>query len=59
MNIPHIKEPDTIAHASMSMEEYVEFCAFCRKGNSKLTPENCMTIRTDEMEIKVPFRLDI
>ena len=26
----------------MSLEEYVEFCEVCLKGNSRITPENCL-----------------
>ncbi len=40
----------------MSLLEYAEYCESCLRSNPHITPENCMTIRTDEATMQ-PFRL--
>lgn len=39
----------------MSLREYCDFCEECLRSNSHITPENCMTKRTDEANMQ-PFR---
>jgi hypothetical protein len=41
----------------MSSEEYLEFCDFCIRNNPRITPENCLSRKSGEEEIKVPFRI--
>jgi hypothetical protein len=40
----------------MSSEEYLEFCDFCIRNNPHITPENCLSRKSGEEEIKIPFR---
>jgi hypothetical protein len=40
----------------MSLLEYAEFSESCLRHNPAITPENCMTKRTDEATMQ-PFRL--
>jgi hypothetical protein len=41
----------------MSSEEYLEFCDFCIRNNPRITSENCLSRKSGEEEIKVPFRI--
>lgn len=50
----HVQEPPI---RNMTPEEYVLFCDFCLKANPLLTPQNCMSRKSGEEEIKVPFRV--
>ena len=50
----HVEEPRP---ARMTLREYARFCERCVRGNPCITPENCLTKRTDEAEIKIPFRI--
>ena len=40
----------------MSLREYARFSESCLRSNPSITPQNCMTRRTDEAAMK-PFRL--
>jgi hypothetical protein len=44
------------SHRKMSSEEYLEFCDFCIRNNPHITPENCLSRKSGEEEIKTPFR---
>lgn len=56
LNFPEIKDHPEPPLPKMTLEEYVEFCSFCLENNPNITPENCMTQRADEKDIKEPFR---
>lgn len=43
MNFPKVgNAPEPKPGRKMSLEEYIEFCELCLKGNSRITPENCL-----------------
>lgn len=52
--IGHVREP---VPRKMTSEEYLAFCDFCIRNNSRITPENCMERKTGEEDIRKPFRM--
>ncbi len=53
-DMEHVQEP---RQKGMSLAEYIEFCEFCIKNNSHITPQSCLDRKTGEEEIKAAFRI--
>jgi hypothetical protein len=56
LKFPTIKKVQGPRLSPMSLREYAEYCEACLRSNPAITPENCMTKRTDEATMP-PFRL--
>lgn len=57
MQFPSLPDQPEPPMRKMTLREYTNFSYQCLLANPEITPENCMTVRTDEAEIKVPFRM--
>ena len=57
LNFPDLGNQPEPPMKKMTSEEYLRFCEFCLRNNPHVTVENCLTRKTGEENIKVPFRL--
>ena len=57
LNFPTLGNGAEPPQKKMTSDEFIQFCDFCLKNNPHITSENCLTRKTGEEEIKIPFRL--
>ncbi len=43
----------------MSLRDYAHFSEVCLRSNPTLTPDNCLSKRLDEADVKAPFTLTV
>jgi hypothetical protein len=56
LEFPDIEKTSDPKLPKMSLEEYIDFCESCLKSNPSITPQNCMSKRTDEATMP-PFHI--
>ena len=57
IDFPHMQNLEEPLQQKMSLVEYIRFCDFCLKNNSRITPENCMDRKAEAEVVQQPFRL--
>ncbi len=57
LNFPNLGKVVEPPQGKMASLEFIRFCDFCLKNNPYITSKNCLTRKTGEEKIKVPFRL--
>ncbi len=57
LNFPDLGHQPEPPMKKMTSEEYLRFCEFCLRNNSRVSSANCLSRKTGEEDIKVPFQL--
>lgn len=57
LKLPKLENVTEPPAKKMSFEEYCRFCEFFLKSNPHITPKNCLSRKTGEEDIQIPFRL--